>query len=68
MLCGYYAYACFFCHSTTGCADSAISGVKMLYHVAKNAISVSVCTMSSGGKMKQTDTRCRHLDILIIHV
>ena len=27
-----------FCHSMTGCADSAISGVKMLYHATKNAI------------------------------
>ena len=40
LLCGCYAYTLFyFRNSMTRCADSAISGVKMLYHVAKNAIS-----------------------------
>ena len=37
-----YMPVLYFRHGTTACADSAISGVKTLYHAAKNAISVSV--------------------------
>ena len=37
----------YFRHSTTGCADSAFSGVKVLYHAVKNAITSVTCAIST---------------------
>ena len=37
----------YFRHSTTGCAESAFSGVKVLYHAVKNAITSETCAIST---------------------